>query len=141
MVIGPRALLCVLVLLVLLQCLNPARVYSLASLSRSSSPLSFPLSLAHPHPPVRRAAPSLLASLVQARTANTFLRGCVRVGEINAAERVVSVMQEEWGASPDSSTYEVVVKLLCQVRLAIGSYTILCSAIFPLRNEQFHTET
>jgi hypothetical protein len=41
------------------------------------------------------------------------------VGEINAAERVVSVMQEEWGASPDSSTYEVVVKLLCQVRLAI----------------------
>ena len=94
-----------------------------------------------PPPPVRRAAPSLLASLVQARTANTFLRGCVRVGEINAAERVVSVMQEEWGASPDSSTYEVVVKLLCQVRLAIGSYTIQCSAIFPLRNEQFHTET
>ena len=77
MVIGPRALLCVLVLLVLLQCLNPARVCSLASLSRSSSPLSFPLSLAHPlHPFAGLRPPYSLRSSRHARPTPSFADAC-----------------------------------------------------------------
>lgn len=50
------------------------------------------------------------------RTANTFLRGCVRVGAIEDAQAVLrQMLGSEWpAATPDASSYESVVVLLCR---------------------------
>eukprot|EP00929_Paragymnodinium_shiwhaense_P034623 TRINITY_DN1880_c0_g3_i1.p1 TRINITY_DN1880_c0_g3~~TRINITY_DN1880_c0_g3_i1.p1 ORF type:complete len:904 (+),score=277.86 TRINITY_DN1880_c0_g3_i1:130-2841(+) len=59
-----------------------------------------------------------------ARTANTFLRGCLVLGAVNEAVEVLRRMEDEWskdsswagehGGTPDASSYEMVVALLCQ---------------------------
>ena len=58
------------------------------------------------HPPI---VPNL-------RTANTFIRGCLRVGAIADAEWALHRMldSELWGVDPDRSTYTAVVSLMCQ---------------------------
>lgn len=58
------------------------------------------------------------------RTANTFLRGCLVLGCVTDAEAVLERMENEWsknaqwrdaqGGSPDASSFETVVALLCQ---------------------------
>ena len=55
------------------------------------------------------------------RTANTFVRGCLRVGAIADAEWALHHMLEPappkgkgWGVEPDRSTYTAVVTLMCQ---------------------------
>jgi pentatricopeptide repeat protein len=48
------------------------------------------------------------------RTINTFLRGCVVTGEVEQAEKILLKTQKEYSLTPDVSTWEYVVTLLCQ---------------------------
>ena len=52
------------------------------------------------------------------RTINTFFRGCIRVGDVNSAlsyfERFKNADSNQLGVSPDKTTYEYVILLLCQ---------------------------
>ena len=48
------------------------------------------------------------------RTMNTFFRGCVQVGAIDEADQMMGRMQREWQISPDVSSWEYLVALLCQ---------------------------
>jgi pentatricopeptide repeat protein len=52
------------------------------------------------------------------RTVNTFFRGCIRVGDVNSAlsyfERFRHSDSNQLGVSPDKTTYEYVLLLLCQ---------------------------
>lgn len=48
------------------------------------------------------------------RTMNTFFRGCVQVGAIDEADQMMGRMQREWQISPDVSSWEYLVVLLCQ---------------------------
>jgi pentatricopeptide repeat protein len=54
------------------------------------------------------------------RAINTFMRGCIRVGDLAAAERVLARMEEPaWVVKPDGGTHRVLVRLLSQnLRLA-----------------------
>jgi pentatricopeptide repeat protein len=48
------------------------------------------------------------------RTGNTYLRGCLMIGEADEALAMLKRMRTRWGVEPDESTYEMVVALLCQ---------------------------
>lgn len=58
------------------------------------------------------------------RSANTFLRGCLQLGAVDDADKLLLRMENQWsqdetwskdhGGSPDASSYEVTVSLLCQ---------------------------
>eukprot|EP00929_Paragymnodinium_shiwhaense_P048428 TRINITY_DN24486_c0_g1_i1.p1 TRINITY_DN24486_c0_g1~~TRINITY_DN24486_c0_g1_i1.p1 ORF type:complete len:717 (+),score=216.87 TRINITY_DN24486_c0_g1_i1:182-2332(+) len=46
------------------------------------------------------------------RSINTFLRGCLRVGDIAAAERVFGKSQHKWGLTPDPGAFQFMGRLL-----------------------------
>jgi pentatricopeptide repeat protein len=48
------------------------------------------------------------------RTLNTILRGCLRTGRIDAALSLFKRMNNDYGILPDSTSYEYLVKNLCQ---------------------------
>ena len=48
------------------------------------------------------------------RTINTFLRGCVITGDIENADKMISKTQKDYVLTPDVSTWEYLVTLLCQ---------------------------
>lgn len=48
------------------------------------------------------------------RTVNTFLRGCLLAGHLQASEEVLAHCQKTFAVTPDVSTWEYVVTLLCQ---------------------------
>jgi pentatricopeptide repeat protein len=48
------------------------------------------------------------------RTANTLLRGCILLGQVSQALNVLYKMEKRWGISPDASSWEYVVALLCR---------------------------
>ena len=48
------------------------------------------------------------------RTANTLLRGCVRVGAVERCRDLLKKMQKQWKVVPDASSWEYVVSLLCR---------------------------
>ena len=56
------------------------------------------------HPPV---VPNI-------RTINTFLRGCVITGDIENANKMITKTQKDYLLTPDVSTWEYLVTLLCQ---------------------------
>ena len=56
------------------------------------------------HPPV---VPNI-------RTINTFLRGCVITGDIENAIKMITKTQKDYLLTPDVSTWEYLVTLLCQ---------------------------
>lgn len=48
------------------------------------------------------------------RTGNTLLRGCVKVGAVERSKQVLSMMQKKWKVTPDASSWEYVVSMLCR---------------------------
>ena len=48
------------------------------------------------------------------RFINTFLRGCLRVGDAPRASHTYQLMREEWGIAPDFVAYKLVGRLLSQ---------------------------
>lgn len=52
--------------------------------------------------------------LPNVRTANTLLRGCILLGQVSQAVNVLYNMEKKWGVSPDASSWEYVVALLCR---------------------------
>ena len=47
------------------------------------------------------------------RTVNTLLRGCLQCGSVEQAVGLLGRMKRDWGVTPDASTYEYVVQLMC----------------------------
>jgi pentatricopeptide repeat protein len=47
------------------------------------------------------------------RTVNTLLRGCLQCGSVQQAVGLLARMKRDWGVTPDASTYEYVVQLMC----------------------------
>ena len=66
------------------------------------------------------AAEALLNEMVaehvapDVRAVNTFMRGCIRVGDIEAAHRVFRRMHL-WDVQPDGASFKLCVRLLTQV--------------------------
>ena len=48
------------------------------------------------------------------RFINTFLRGCLRVGDAPRASETYRRMREEWGVAPDAASYRLLARLLSQ---------------------------
>jgi len=48
------------------------------------------------------------------RSLNTFIRGCIRVGDIEAAHSLFIQIKQKWGLEPDATSYKYCVKLLAQ---------------------------
>jgi len=48
------------------------------------------------------------------RSVNTFIRGCIRVGEIQEADKAFQAMEPRWGLEPDATSYKYMIKLLAQ---------------------------
>jgi pentatricopeptide repeat protein len=48
------------------------------------------------------------------RTVNTFLRGCLLAGSVQESETMLAHCQRTFALTPDASTWEYVVTLLCQ---------------------------
>ena len=51
---------------------------------------------------------------LNARAANTLLRGCLRTGEINVAETILETISKNWGRLRNECSAEYIVALLCQ---------------------------
>jgi pentatricopeptide repeat protein len=66
------------------------------------------------------------------RTINTFLRGCVLAGALQEAEEIFPRIQHEFNVTPDISSWEYLVTLLCQ-GLAIDK---ILPIIGRLRNDK-----
>ncbi|CAE8622101.1 unnamed protein product, partial [Polarella glacialis] len=72
----------------------------------------------------RMEADKVVAARPNVRTANTYLRGCLVLGEVGDAEDLLQRMETHWaadddwrdfhGGAPDATSYETVVALLCQ---------------------------
>eukprot|EP00941_MAST-03F_sp_MAST-3F-sp1_P003533 g3533.t1 len=58
-----------------------------------------------------RLTPPVLPNV---RTVNTYLRGCMRSGCVEEAQWILVQMLSVWDVTPDSSTYEHVIALMCQ---------------------------
>jgi pentatricopeptide repeat protein len=56
---------------------------------------------------LRRVVPNV-------RTVNTFLRGCMQTGSLAAGERIVQCMAKDFQCTPDVSSWEYLIVLLCQ---------------------------
>jgi pentatricopeptide repeat protein len=54
------------------------------------------------------------AGALNLRSANTMLRGCVRMGEVRLAVEVLRRMEGEWGVAPDGVSLEYALRLLSQ---------------------------
>lgn len=48
------------------------------------------------------------------RTCNTYLRGCIREGCVEEAEWLIAQMLSLWDITPDATSYESCITLLCQ---------------------------
>jgi len=64
-----------------------------------------------------RQRPSVMPDM---RAINTFLRGCLRVGDVAAAERVFGKSQHHWELTPDPGAYQFMGRLL-SAGLRLGS--------------------
>lgn len=65
------------------------------------------------------------------RTYNTFLRGCIRVGDINSALHYFTLIKrKESEVAPDKTTYQYIIQLLCQglryeeAKSVLSNYTL-----------------
>jgi pentatricopeptide repeat protein len=59
------------------------------------------------------------------RTANTFLRGCMSVGAVESGVACYKLAQGKWSLTPDASTHEYMVALLCQaLRVRVRNFII-----------------